>query len=75
MKPPNNRGFFVTTTISDQRTIRVTILFRMIVLFPTCETIVEMVPQRDHYYIGAKQFRKPAAGRSQRKNYYKKITN
>ena len=32
-----------------------------------------MVPQRDHYYIGAKQFRKPAAGRSQillqKKNY------
>jgi hypothetical protein len=40
-----------------------------------CETIVGMGQQRDHYYIGAKQLRKPAAGRSQRKYYYKKNTD
>jgi hypothetical protein len=42
-------------------------------VFLMCETIVGMGQQRDHYYIGAKQLRKPAAGRSQRKDYYKKI--
>jgi len=41
----------------------------------TCETIVRMGQQSDHYYIGAKQLRKPAAGRSQRKDYYKKNTD